>query len=60
MITPATSIQIPRRIAQATRLAISPLIISLEFVGCFFETWNKVYPLERKTSSNSAWLPSNL
>lgn len=43
MITPATSIQIPWRIAQAARLAISPLIISLEFVGCFFETWNKVY-----------------
>lgn len=43
MITPATSMQIPWRIAQATRLAISPLIISLEFVGCFFETWATVY-----------------
>lgn len=43
MITPATSIQIPRRIAQATRFAISPLIISLEFVGDFFRTWSEVY-----------------
>ena len=43
MIIPATSIQIPLRIAQATRFAISPLIISLEFVGCFFETWATVY-----------------
>lgn len=43
MITPATSIQIPWRIAQATRLAISPLIISLEFVGDFWRAWSQVY-----------------
>ncbi|MCB4358440.1 hypothetical protein [Quatrionicoccus australiensis] len=43
MITPATSMQIPRRIAQATRLAISPLIISLEFIGDFLRTWSQVY-----------------
>lgn len=43
MITPATSIQIPRRIAQATRLAIYPLIISLEYIGDFWRTWSQVY-----------------
>lgn len=43
MIIPATSMQIPWRIAQATRIAISPLIISLEFVGDFWRTWILVY-----------------
>lgn len=43
MIRPYQSIQIPLRIAQATRLAISPLIISLEFVGDFWRTWSQVY-----------------
>lgn len=43
MITPATSMQTPWRIAQATRIAISPLIISLEFVGDFWRTWATVY-----------------
>ena len=43
MITPMTSIQIPRRIAQATRLMISPLILSLQTVGIFWATWHSVY-----------------
>ena len=43
MITPMTSIQIPLRIAQATRLMISPLILSLQTVGIFWATWHAVY-----------------
>ena len=43
MITPMTSIQIPRRIAQATRLMVSPLILSLQTVGIYWATWNAVY-----------------
>lgn len=43
MITPMTSIQIPRRIAQMTKLMVSPLILSLETVGIFWATWNAVY-----------------
>ena len=43
MITPMTSIQIPRRIAQATRLMVAPLILSLETVSIFWATWNAVY-----------------
>lgn len=43
MITPMTSIQIPLRIAQATRLMISPLILSLQTVGIFWATWSAVY-----------------
>lgn len=43
MITTMTSIQIPLRIAQATRLMVSPLILSLETVGIFWATWHAVY-----------------
>lgn len=43
MITPATSIQIPLRIAQATRLAMMPAIITLQSIGCFWATWHAVY-----------------
>lgn len=43
MITPMTSIQIPRRIAQMTKLMVSPLILSLEWQGALLETWHKVY-----------------
>ena len=43
MITPMTSIQIPLRIAQATRLMISPFILSLQTVGIFWATWSAVY-----------------
>lgn len=43
MITPLTSIQIPLRIAQATRLMISPLILSLQTVSIYWATWHAVY-----------------
>ena len=43
MITPMTSIQIPRRIAQMTKLMVSPLILSLETVAIFWATWHLVY-----------------
>lgn len=43
MITQATSIQIPWRIAQATRIAMAPTIIALEFFGDFWRTWGTVY-----------------
>jgi len=43
MIIPATSIQIPLRIAQATRLAILPTIITLQAIGHFWTTWAAVY-----------------
>ena len=43
MITPLTSIQIPRRIAQATRLMVSPLIFTLQTVSIFWTTWHAVY-----------------
>ena len=43
MITPMTSIQIPLRIAQATRLMISPLILSLQTCSVFWATWHQVY-----------------
>ena len=43
MITPMTSIQIPLRIAQATRLVVSPLIIALQTIGIFWAVWGEVY-----------------
>jgi len=43
VITPMTSIQIPLRIAQATRLVVSPLIITLQTIGIFFEVRGEVY-----------------
>ena len=43
MITQATSIQIPWRIAQATRIAMVPTIVLLEFFGDFWRTWAVVY-----------------
>ena len=43
MITPATSIQIPRRIAKATRLMMMPTIIALHTIGIFWTTWASVY-----------------
>ena len=43
MITQATSIQIPLRIAQATRLAIVPTIITLKTVEAFWAAWHAVY-----------------
>lgn len=43
MITPLTSIQIPWRIARATRAMMAPTIIYLEWYGDFFSTWAIVY-----------------
>lgn len=47
MITPATSIQIPLRIAQATRLMMMPTIITLQSIGHFWTTWAAVYRVAR-------------
>lgn len=52
MITPATSIQIPLRIAQATRLAILPTIIAMQTVEAFWEAWHAVYRKPAKGPSN--------
>lgn len=43
MITPMTSIQIPLRIAQMTKLMVSPLILSLETSQIFWTVWHQVY-----------------
>jgi hypothetical protein len=43
MITPATSIQIPLRIAQATRAVMLPTIIALQTVAAFWAAWHAVY-----------------
>jgi len=43
MITPATSIQIPRRISQAVKLMAMPMIIGMQTVGWFWATWAEVY-----------------
>lgn len=48
MITPATSIQIPRRISQAVKLMTMPLIIGLQTVGWFWSAWAEVYREPRK------------
>lgn len=42
-ITPMTSIQMPRRIAQVTKLMVYPLIFSLQTVSIFWATWHQVY-----------------
>ena len=47
MITTATSIQIPLRIAQATRLMMMPTIITLQSIGHFLATWAAVYRVAR-------------
>lgn len=47
MITPETSIQIPLRIAQATRLMMMPTIIALQTIGHFWTTWADVYRVAR-------------
>lgn len=43
MITPMTSIQIPRHIAQMTKLMVSPLIFSLETAAIYWATWHLAY-----------------
>ena len=43
MITPMTSIQIPRHIAQLTRMMVSPLILVLEWHGDYWSMWHRVY-----------------
>lgn len=43
MITPMTSIQIPRHIAQATRVMIAPLIFALDVTAVYWQTWHMVY-----------------
>ncbi len=43
MITPLTSIQIPRNIASAIRIAMTPTIIMLETIGAFWTTWSEIY-----------------
>jgi len=43
LIRPYQSIQIPWHIARATRVAMAPIIISLESIGTFWETWGEVY-----------------
>ena len=47
MITPATSIQIPLRIAQATRLMMMPTIITLQTIGHYWTTLAAVYRAAR-------------
>jgi hypothetical protein len=42
-ITPATSIQIPRHISKAIKLAMMPTIITLQTIGHFWTTWAAVY-----------------
>lgn len=49
MIAPATSIQIPLRIAQATRLMMMPTIITLQTIGHFWEAWNAVYRCSKRS-----------
>lgn len=51
MITPMTSIQIPRRIAQMTKLMVSPLILSLETAAIFWATWHAVYRLNSQAGA---------
>lgn len=48
MITPATSIQIPLRIAQASRLMMMPTIIAMQTVGWLWSAWSEVYRGVRK------------
>ena len=43
MITPATSIQIPLRIAQASRLMMMPTIIAMQSYGNFWTVWAEVF-----------------
>ena len=43
MITPMTSIQIPRRIAQATRAMIAPLILVMTWQRDYLSVWHQVY-----------------
>jgi hypothetical protein len=43
MITPLTSIQIPRHIAKTVRLMTMPTIIALQTIHCFWVTWAEVY-----------------
>lgn len=47
MITQATSIKIPLRIAQATRLMMMPTIITMQSIGHFWTTWAAVYRVAR-------------
>lgn len=46
-VIPETSIQIPWRIARATRAMMAPTIICLEWVGDFWTTWAIVYGAQR-------------
>lgn len=43
MITPLTSIQIPRHIAKTVRLMTMPTIIALQTIGIYWTTWAEVY-----------------
>jgi hypothetical protein len=47
MITPLTSIQIPRYIAKTVRLATMPTIIALQTVAVFWATWHAVYRVNK-------------
>jgi len=47
MITPLTSIQIPRHIAKTVRLATMPTINALQTVAVFWATWHAVYRVNK-------------
>ena len=46
-VIPETSIQIPWRIARATRAMMAPTIICLEWAVDFWTTWAIVYGAQR-------------
>ena len=50
MITPATSIQIPRLISQAVKVATMPTIIAMQTVAAYWATWHAVYRGGRATT----------
>jgi hypothetical protein len=49
-IVPATSIQIPRLISRAVKVATMPTIVALQTVACFWATWHAVYRGGRATT----------
>lgn len=42
-IIPATSIQIPRYIAQAVKAMVAPTLFALNVQAAYWETWHQVW-----------------
>ena len=42
-ITPATSIRVPRVIAQMTKIAVMPTIIGLQIIAHYWASWHAAY-----------------